>query len=187
MEILEIRRRARGSMAQVATEGRPGRIGRVRREGVSGGRGTMRVVAARPEQRAEERVRQTPKGVPAPPEEPNLEPPKFGFVEHAERMNSRAAMVCAPLLREDETASLLCQSIWKSKALQHRRCRSASSPSSQWSLSPARASWTSSASAPAGASTCPSEHRFHLVFPSIATMLFFLQSLFFLYCCFPHS
>ena len=154
-------------MAPVAKQGRPGRIGRVRREGVSGGRGTMRVVAARPEQRAEERVRQTPKGVPAPPEEPNLEPPKFGFVEHAERMNSRAAMVCAPLLREDETASLLCQSIWKSKALQHRRCRSASSLSSQWSLSPARAS------------TCPSEHRFHLVFPSIATTLFFLQSLFF--------
>jgi hypothetical protein len=53
-------------------------------------------------------------------------------------------------------------------------------------LSPARASWTFSASAPAGASTCPSEHRFYLVFPSIATMLFFFQSLF-LYCCFPHS
>jgi hypothetical protein len=40
-------------------------------------------------------------------------------------------------------------------------------------LSPARASWTSSASAPAGAPTCPSFHRFNLVLPSIPTFFFF--------------
>lgn len=51
------------------------------------------VRAERPEERSQARARQVPKGVPPPPEEPNLEPPKFGFVENAERMNSRAAMV----------------------------------------------------------------------------------------------
>ncbi|PNW87121.1 hypothetical protein CHLRE_02g109950v5 [Chlamydomonas reinhardtii] len=34
-----------------------------------------------------------PKGISMPPKQPDVPPPKNGFVDYAERMNSRAAMI----------------------------------------------------------------------------------------------
>ena len=44
-------------------------------------------------QRREEMKYQSPPGVPRPPVVPVIEPGKFGFVENAEIMNSRASMI----------------------------------------------------------------------------------------------
>lgn len=45
------------------------------------------------EEFAQSQAKSPPSGVPPPPEEPDLQPSKFGFVENAEVQNSRAAMV----------------------------------------------------------------------------------------------